>query len=67
MKFLRPKSALISSYLTPEGPKRFGHTICDVYDQSLNEIILLNGCYWLAVRDLKEWKLFTFALAFMEV
>ena len=37
--------------MTPEGPNRFGHTICDVYDESMNEAILLNGCYWLAVRD----------------
>ena len=53
VKFLRPSSVLISSYLTPEGPKRFGQTICDLYDESLNEVIFLNGCYWLAVRDLK--------------
>ena len=53
VKFLRPSSVLISSFLTPEGPKRFGQIICDLYDESLNEAIFLNGCYWLAVRDLK--------------
>ena len=46
MKFLRPKSKLISSHLSPYGGKRFSRMSCDVFDSTVSQIILLNGCYW---------------------
>ena len=46
MKFLRPKSKLISSHLSPYGSKRFARTVCDVFNSTVSQIILLNGCYW---------------------
>ena len=46
MKFMRPKSMLIASHLSPYGGKKFSRMSCDVYDSTLSQIILLHGCYW---------------------
>ena len=45
-KFSRPNSELIGSYLTPEGPKRFGREIPDAYDKTLREVLLYHGCFF---------------------
>ena len=46
MKFMRPKSKLIASHLSPYGGKTFSRMSCDVYDSTDSQIILLHGCYW---------------------
>ena len=46
MKFIRPSSLLIASHLSAYGSKRFDKTVCDIYDSTVSQIILYNGCYW---------------------